>query len=65
MTLLRNLVIAALAVGGGAVETRADDPVVLERKALSLAAAREIVAASEAEATRRSLAVVISEARIR
>jgi glc operon protein GlcG len=59
MKLLRDLVMASLAVTATAVGLRAEDPVVLERKVLSLAAARKIVAASEAEAKRRGLGVVI------
>src|SRR4026207_498037 len=56
---LRHLMIAGLAVSVTAVGRRAEDPVVLERKVLSLAAARKIVAASEDEATKRGLGVVI------
>jgi len=59
MKISRILIVAALAVSGAAVVARADDPVVLEQRVLSLAAARKIVAASEAEAKRRSLGVVI------
>jgi len=56
---LRHLMIAGLAVSVTSVGLRAEDPVVLERKVLSLAAARKIVAASEDEATKRGLGVVI------
>jgi glc operon protein GlcG len=59
MKLMRNLMITGLAVSATSVGVRAEDPVVLERKVLSLAAARRIVAASEDEAKKRGLGVVI------
>jgi glc operon protein GlcG len=59
MKLLRNVIIVSMAVIGTAIGVRADDSLVLDRKVLSLAAARMIVAASEAEAKKRGLGVVI------
>jgi glc operon protein GlcG len=59
MKLLRNVIIVGLVASGTAIGVRAEDPLVLDRKVLSLAAARRIVATSEAEAKKRGLGVVI------
>jgi glc operon protein GlcG len=59
MNLLKAFVVGSVALSASTAVIRADDGIVLDRKVLSLAAARTIVAASEAEARRRGLGVVI------
>ncbi len=48
-----------LAIAGSIVTSHADSQLALDKKVLSLTAARKIVAAAEAEATTRGLGVVI------
>jgi glc operon protein GlcG len=60
---LATLALAVLLAGGAAAsaaaaETAADEPIALRKQSLSLAAARRIVAAAEAEARRRGVGVV-------
>ena len=60
MRLLTRIMVAGVLTISAAVATaRADEPLTLDRKVLSLAAARKIVAAAEAEAKARGLGVVI------
>jgi glc operon protein GlcG len=59
-SVMRGMVAATVVMAGGSMATvRANDAVVLEKKVLSLAAARAITAAAEAEARARGLGVVI------
>ena len=53
----RILVIGGLAVATAQLLVRAQSSLTLDKKVLSLAAARKIVTAAEAEATRRGLGV--------
>jgi glc operon protein GlcG len=53
-------VVLALAMVGSLTPTYAAQNLILEKKVLSLAAARKIVAAAEAEATARGVGVVIA-----
>ena len=55
----RILTICALVLAGAQSATLSQSPLTLDKKVLSLAAARKIVAAAEAEAQRRGLGVVI------
>jgi len=50
--------VLGLLVLAGAVSTRGEEPLAIEKKVLSLAAARKIIAAAEAEAKARGLGVV-------
>jgi glc operon protein GlcG len=55
----RILFVGALAVTAAQLSAHAESPLTIDKKVLSLAAARKIVAAAEAEAARRGLGVVI------
>lgn len=59
MALSRFALIGALLIGSAQVATQTDPALTLDKKVLTLAAARKIVAAAEAEATKRGLGVVI------
>ena len=60
MKLLTNFVsVAVFAAAAAVMAAQTNEPLALDKKVLSLAAARKIIAASEAEAKARSLGVVI------
>jgi glc operon protein GlcG len=59
MTPSRFAIIAALLIASAHVAAQTDPALTLDKKVLTLAAARRIVVAAEAEATRRGLGVVI------
>ena len=59
MTLSRFATICALLLASAQVAAQKDLALTLDKKVLTLAAARQIVAAAEAEATKRGLGVVI------
>ena len=56
---MQGLCMATLLATGYPMAAPSDDPVTVDRKVLTLAAARRIIAASEAEARARGLGVVI------
>jgi glc operon protein GlcG len=58
-SLTRNLAASAMVVVGGQLFAQSDTSLTLDKKVLTLSAARKVVAAAEAEATKRSLGVVI------
>lgn len=55
----RFVTIAALLIGSARLAAQSDPALTSDKKVLTLAAARKIVAAAEAEATKRGLGVVI------
>lgn len=59
MVLSRYATIGVLLVGGAQLAAQSDPALTVDKKVLTLAAARKIVAAAEAEATNRGLGVVI------
>jgi glc operon protein GlcG len=59
MALSRFAIIGALLIGSAQLTAQTDPALTLDKKVLTLAAARKIVAAAEAEATKRGLGVVI------
>ena len=60
MKLLTNFVgVAVFAAAAAVMTAQTNEPLALDKKVLSLAAARKIIAASEVEAKARSLGVVI------
>jgi glc operon protein GlcG len=58
-TRIRIVVAAALLSTGSQLAAQAGSALILDKKTLTLSAARRVVAASEAEATKRGLGVVI------
>jgi glc operon protein GlcG len=59
MVLSRSVTIAALLIGSAQLAAQSDPALTVDKKVLTLAAARKMVAAAEAEAARRGLGVVI------
>ena len=59
MRVLTGLVAALILATGGVALARPDQPLTIDKRVLSLAAARKIVAAAEMEAKSRGLGVVI------
>jgi glc operon protein GlcG len=57
--LTRFLATTAMVVVGGQLFAQSDTGLTLDKKALTLSAARKVIAAAEAEATKRGLGVVI------
>ena len=58
-SLTRILAATAMVMVGGQLFAQSDTGLTLDKKVLTLSAARKVVAAAEAEATRRDLGVVI------
>jgi glc operon protein GlcG len=58
-SLTRILAASAMVVVGGQLFAQSDTGLTLDKKALTLSAARKVIAAAEAEATKRGLGVVI------
>jgi glc operon protein GlcG len=59
MRVIRFAMVASVLLASAQVPAQTDSALTLDKKVLTLAAARQIVAAAEAEATRRGLGVVI------
>jgi glc operon protein GlcG len=59
MRVIRFAMVAGVLLASAQVPAQTDSALTLDKKVLTLAAARQIVAAAEAEATRRGLGVVI------
>jgi ABC-type metal ion transport system substrate-binding protein len=58
-TLTRILATTAMVAVGGQLFAQSDTGLTLDKKVLTLSAARKVIAAAEAEATKRGLGVVI------
>ena len=58
-SLTRTLATTAMVVVGGQLFAQSDAGLTLDKKVLTLSAARKVIAAAEAEATKRGLGVVI------
>ena len=59
MTNVTYIAVAAVVAVAAGATVRADEPLTIEKKVLSLAAARKVIASAEAEAKARNLGVVI------
>ena len=58
-SLIRALVVPAIVIGGSYLFAQSEAALTLDKKVLTLSAARKVIAAAEAEAIRRGLGVVI------